>query len=155
MEWNNQMAAMHGLEMAFPFLDRDLIAFLMAIPGDVQHRNGVPKAILREAVQGVVPHAITGRTWKADFTDFVNAGLVSDYPRLEGLFGSNALVAQLGYVDATVLNEELRRLRDRIPGGTNVLSWHLADLVGLELWLRVFFGAQGRDTTEICHEQPA
>src|SRR5439155_17111426 len=47
LEGNNKIAAMHGLDMAFPFLDRDLIAFLMAIPGEMQTRDGVPKALVR------------------------------------------------------------------------------------------------------------
>src|ERR1051326_1242439 len=41
MELISKIAAIHGLEMAFPFLDRDLIAFLMAIPGEMQTRDGV------------------------------------------------------------------------------------------------------------------
>ncbi len=32
MEWNNKIAATPGLDIAFPFLDRDLISFLMSIP---------------------------------------------------------------------------------------------------------------------------
>ena len=47
MESNDKAAAMYGMEMAFPFLDRDLLSFLMAIPGEMQTWNGVPKALLR------------------------------------------------------------------------------------------------------------
>jgi asparagine synthase (glutamine-hydrolysing) len=47
MEINNQLTSMYGLETAYPFLDRDLVAFLMAIPGEVLTRGGVPKALLR------------------------------------------------------------------------------------------------------------
>jgi asparagine synthase (glutamine-hydrolysing) len=155
MEWNNKVAAMHGLEMAFPFLDRDLVSFLMAIPGEVQHQDGIPKAILREAVRGVVPDAIAGRTWKADFTDFVNDGLVRDYSSIADLLQSNAMASELGYTDATVVSHELARVGGRIRGRTNVLGWSLADLVGLELWLQVFFGAQGKRTEDILYAQPA
>ena len=47
MEWNNKVAALHGLDHAFPMLDRDLIQFLLAVPGHVQHHDGVPRALLR------------------------------------------------------------------------------------------------------------
>ncbi len=33
MEWNNKAAALNGITCAFPFLDRDLVQFLMAVPG--------------------------------------------------------------------------------------------------------------------------
>ena len=77
MEWDNKVAAMHGLEMAFPFLDRDLVSFLMRIPGELQTWQGVPKGLLREALRDVLPEAIAQRNWKADFTDFL-VGLPSE-----------------------------------------------------------------------------
>ena len=90
MELNNKVASIYGLESAYPFLDRDLVAFLMAIPGEVQTRNGVPKALLRAALHGVLPDAITLRRSKGDFTHLVNeavvrhlreAGIQLAYPR--------------------------------------------------------------------------
>ena len=33
MEWNNKAGALNGITSAFPFLDRDLVQFLMAFPG--------------------------------------------------------------------------------------------------------------------------
>lgn len=155
MEWNNKVAAMHGLEMAFPFLDRDLISFLMAIPGEVQHQDGVPKAILREAVRDVLPNAIANRTGKADFTDFVNEGLVRDYPRLVDLLWSGGLAVRSGYTDAEGLRVELAHLKDRIRARNSVVSRNLADLIGLELWLRVFFNAEGSAREDILYARPA
>src|SRR5262249_13109486 len=67
MERNDKIAAMHSLDTAFPFLDRDLIAFLMAIPGEIQSRDGVPKALLRDACAHILPRSIARRRSKADF----------------------------------------------------------------------------------------
>ena len=78
MEWNNKVGALHGLDAAFPFLDRDLIAFLMAIPGEIHARDGVPRVLLREAMRDVMPDSIRARTWKSDFSPFVNMGLRQD-----------------------------------------------------------------------------
>ena len=135
MEWNNKVAAMHGLDVAFPFLDRDLIGFLMAIPGEVQSRRGVHKGILREALAGVLPPEITGRTEKADFTALVNDGFREEYNRLLQSLSAGARVAALGYVDC-------ERLRDiRLPDAMEQsceASWALSDVFSLELWLRQF-----------------
>ncbi len=52
----------------------------MSIPGEMQTYRGVPKALLRHAMQGVLPEAIIRRTWKADFTHLVNEGMAQDFP---------------------------------------------------------------------------
>ena len=57
LEWNTRIAAMHGLEIAFPFLDCDLIQFLMSMPGEMQSHEGLPRALMREAMRGVAPEA--------------------------------------------------------------------------------------------------
>ena len=73
---------MYGLDFAVPFMDRDLIAYLMAIPGDVQTRGGVSKALLRHALGGILPDRIARRNTKSDFTDFVNDGLANEWDGL-------------------------------------------------------------------------
>ena len=52
-----------GLEHVTPFLDRDVISYLMSIPGEVLNEGGVPRALLRQAMAGIVPSAILGRRW--------------------------------------------------------------------------------------------
>ena len=62
-ESDEKMAASYGLEHATPFLDRRLIALLMAIPGDVQNHDGVPRALLRDAMRGTAPDVVLARRW--------------------------------------------------------------------------------------------
>ena len=139
MEWNNKAAAMFGLETAFPFLDRDLLSFLMSVPGEVKTSKGVPKALLRRAMRGILPDSIAGRRWKADFTHVVNAGVEQDYSRVIDMLSSDAAVARWGFVKPDVLSRELFRLKSRLSGGDAVNSWMVSDLLALEIWLRVFF----------------
>lgn len=141
MEWNNKIAAMHGLEMAFPFLDRDLIAFLMAIPGEVQSWNGVPKGILREALSGVLPKAIAVRRSKADFTTVVNAGLAKDREIVAQSLQAEGMTAAWGYVRRETLTEITARL-EGINGPTAEPMWAVGDLFSLELWLQTFLGSR-------------
>jgi hypothetical protein len=141
MEWNNKSAALHGLDAAFPFLDRDLIAYIIAIPGDVHARDGVPRALLREATRGIVPDAIRARTWKSDFTPFVNEGLAADADTILRTLHDECLGVKLGYLDRAGLRPALARLAQSLNGPDCVASWDLADTYGLEMWLRVFLGA--------------
>ena len=152
MEWNNKVAAMHGLEMAFPFLDRDLISFLMGIPGEMRTWKGVPKALLREAMGEVLPEAIAHRTWKANATHLTNEAMARDFPQLVHCLQTNSMAVQLGYLKGDVLREELMRVKDRIRGRTSEIAWTLSDLLGLELWLQVFLGENnnGRACSATC-----
>lgn len=140
MEWNNKVAAMHGMEMAFPFLDRDLLSFLMSIPGDMQTWSGIPKALLREGMRGILPDAIANRRWKADFTHLVNEGMEQDYPAMLDRIGLGTVSAKRGYVHSGRMREQLHVLRGTIrEEATGEVAWALTDLLGLELWLQVFF----------------
>jgi asparagine synthase (glutamine-hydrolysing) len=139
MEWNNKVGAMHGLDMAFPFLDRDLIAFLMAIPGEALSRNGVHKGLLRDALQGVLPPSIASRTSKADFTGDVNEGVVRHYDWLARCLHTGGMATGLGYVKPDPLPAGSRPPITGDPMSSE-LSWALGDLLSLELWLQGFFG---------------
>ena len=90
MEWNNKIAAAFGMDAVFPFLDRDLIAYVMALPGEVQARAGVPKAILRDSMRGVMPDAICDRRWKADFGQALLGDLTRDWPEVVRLLSRGA-----------------------------------------------------------------
>jgi asparagine synthase (glutamine-hydrolysing) len=146
MEWNNKMASSHGLEMTYPFLDRDLLSFLMAAPGEVLSRNGVPKALLRAAMGDVLPEAIVHRRWKADFSHLVNETVEREFHRLVRCLDHQGEAVKRGYVRKDVIKKNLEVLHGRLSGPSCDVAWRLSDLLGFELWLRVFFGEPG--TTE-------
>jgi asparagine synthase (glutamine-hydrolysing) len=63
-EADTKLASSCAVDLVTPFLDRDVIAFLMSIPGDVQTHGGVPRALLRDAMRGIVPEPILRRRWR-------------------------------------------------------------------------------------------
>jgi asparagine synthase (glutamine-hydrolysing) len=134
--------AAHELDTAYPFRDRDLVAFLMAIPGDVINEDGVPKAILRRSLVGVLPEPIRLRRWKGDGTAFSNGAARAEEQTIRRLLGPDSLSARAGFLDAGAL-------RSRMPAifgsglkrdDNAVLGWQVGDTLGLELWLRHFCG---------------
>jgi asparagine synthase (glutamine-hydrolysing) len=139
LEWHNKVASMFGVEPAFPFLDRDLLEFLMRTPGEALNRHGVPKAILRKGLQGVVPDRILRRASKGDFTAVVNEGagpLSGDLARAPGP-GSRSVAR--GFVNLAVLTAALADAQAGLATDSAVAAGHLVDLVGLDLWLNAFF----------------
>ena len=139
LEWNNKIAALRGLDCTFPFLDRDVLAFLLATPGEMQNHAGVPRALLRESMLGILPDEVRKRRWKADFTGVVNRGVMRDLEVIVGALSRDSAVVEFGYVDRSRLMTEIARRAPQLGGdGDARASWDLADLYSLELWLRIF-----------------
>jgi asparagine synthase (glutamine-hydrolysing) len=120
-EADEKLAAGCGIEAVTPFLDRDLIAFLMSIPGDVVNRNGVPRALLRDSMRGIVPDAILARRWRAE-------GFSSP------AFGRRRAEAYLSASIPLRAAHAAGLLPDSRPAGPDSV-----ELIGLECWSRAFF----------------
>jgi asparagine synthase (glutamine-hydrolysing) len=139
MEWNARLAAMHGIEIAFPYLDGDLLQFLMAIPGDIQSHDGVPRGLMREAMRGLVPDAVVTRRSKGEFTQLANQSIEFDFSRIADILGPTSMSVRLGYVDGPVLWRLLDEWRGTIRDSSNAqLANRVIDLCGMELLLRRF-----------------
>jgi len=119
-------------------MDRDLLAFLMAIPGEMQNHGGVPRAILREAMRGMLPERIRVRSSKGDFSGVVNRGVAQDVPKICRALSEESRGMQLGYFDGQRLRPSLEDLATGLTRPDCLDAWDLADLFGLEVWLRVF-----------------
>ena len=138
MDWNNKSQAVTQIEHLYPFLDRGVIAFLCAIPGEVQMRGGIPKAMLRFGMRGLVPDSILGRRWKADFTHVGNAALAEAKDDLSVLLGVNSRAVVEGYLRAGAMPP---------PPAPGAADFNGRDVLALEVWLRVFFGDRQRALT--------
>ena len=65
---NDDLNAMYfSLENRSPFLDKRLFEFMHKVPTRHLIRNGYSKAILREAVRGIVPDIILNNYYKTGF----------------------------------------------------------------------------------------
>jgi len=138
MEWNAKVAGMQGLDVAFPFLDRDLIVYLMSIPGEMSTWQGRHKSLLREAMQGILPAAIAQRRGKSDFTDCVNEAGDRGVADILRYIEEDGVAVRSGFVQLDVVRKYLARPLNRMASGDARPGWSLRDLLGLELWLHAF-----------------
>jgi asparagine synthase (glutamine-hydrolysing) len=120
-EADEKLAASCSLESVTPFLDRDVISYLMSIPGDILNRDGVPRALLRDAMRGIVPDAILRRRWRKE-------GLSA------AAFGRDRMRAYLSAPMPLRASHALGLLSEARPVDANSLEF-----VGLECWSRAFF----------------
>jgi len=137
----HKMGGRSQMDVALPYMDRDLIAFLMAIPGEVRNWQGVPRMLQRRAMVEVLPAAITQRRDKADFTVLFNEGLAEEYPRVAEYVNAGMVAARYGYLVPEKVNQEFLLAKDLISGDSYTICKNIKRILGLEIWLRVFWPA--------------
>jgi len=135
-EDKNSMA--FSMESRVPFLDQELVDYVLSLPPEAIIDRGWSRAILRRAIKGLVPDKIRLRRWKVGFTT----------PEIRWL---KARRAQFG----SILTSPSFQSRPYWNGGKvleafrGAVSGRLADsmffwrAINTELWLRVFFDENG------------
>jgi asparagine synthase (glutamine-hydrolysing) len=76
LEILDRTAAAFGLEYRYPFWDRRLVEFCLAIPAAQKLHGGWTRWVLRQAMSGTLPDAICWRPDKVDFTPNIRRTLV-------------------------------------------------------------------------------
>jgi len=118
-------------EYRFPFLDRDLVDYLFAIPSDQLQRPGRRRSLMRRALRGIVPQEILERPRKAFQIHAPLDALRKADSKLERMFADSVL-STAGFVDCHALG---RAFRSAIAG--DVVSMQaLYRAIALEIWLR-------------------
>ena len=136
-EDRNSMA--FSMESRVPYLDQELVEYILALPPEAIIRNGWSRAILREAMRGVIPERIRLRRWKVGFTTPEIRWLMNR----RAVFGSllaSPLFQSRKYWDG---EKVLRAFRGACAGklDNSMFFWRA---INIEIWLRVFFGADGQ-----------
>ncbi len=142
MEWLDKLTSLYGFNAACPFMDRDLVAFMMAIPGEIQNLGGVPRAVLRSAMDQVLPPKIAGRRYKGDYAAMENEAVRLDFHKIMQYIHSDNLTVKQGYLNQQAFQKELPTLRDKIRGNTCAVACSIEELLGMEIWLKIFVEKQ-------------
>lgn len=123
------------LEKRYPYLDRELLEFLFAVPRDQLVRPGQRRSLMRRALVGIVPDALLNRKRKAFIARSPLTAISAEWPRVMEATRS-MLSASLGIIDQQKLLDTLAQARQ----GGDVATIPLVRAVGIELWLRHLVG---------------
>jgi asparagine synthase (glutamine-hydrolysing) len=118
-----------SVESRVPFLDHRLVEYSMQIPSRWKIRNGQTKAILKEAVAGIIPDDIIHRR-KQGFAAPMNEWLRSGWAR----FVEDTLLDSVLVRDGTFQRDEIRRLIEQHRSGQRDQGQNLWNLLNLTLW---------------------
>ncbi|MFI9206288.1 albusnodin/ikarugamycin family macrolactam cyclase [Streptomyces sp. NPDC053048] len=145
--WREIALAGHGVEIAAPFLDNEVIRACLAVLADERGAPGRYKPLLAEAFTGtgVLPDFVLSRTTKGGFNALAYAGLTQQAPVLADLLGASSRLAAAGLVGHAPVAGMLARAATGHPTAQGAL--HLA--VAAEVWLRQLEAADSRSWWEV------
>jgi asparagine synthase (glutamine-hydrolysing) len=125
-----QLYGESGIELDMPYLDdRVLEATLRVLP----HEHAGPwryKPLLADAMHGIVPDEVLGRSTKGEFGEDIRQGMRRNRSAVLEVFADSAL-ADRGLIDPGELSAQLS-----IPQPDNTTIQALENLLGCETWLR-------------------
>jgi asparagine synthase (glutamine-hydrolysing) len=132
LEEFDKIGAAHCIEPCYPFLDRRVIEFCLALPAEQRIRNGFSRVIERESLTEYLPQEIRKRTSKGNAEPYLRYTLVKfEKNNLRDILSGHPDVLKT-YVDLDVIREKYQKLID----GTAVGVIPLWRTVILALWLR-------------------
>lgn len=128
----DRVAASLGMELRYPYYNRNLVDFLMYIPHDLLTSGGIDRVLLRRSFVGILPEEIRVRLDKAHTGDLLSRGYRIERSKLKKA-AVGSCVGRLGLVNehewGTVLED---------PEAEPAASVRNAILctLNLEFWLR-------------------
>lgn len=134
------------IEIRRPFADPRLHAFLLAVPPELKfvphlevagsYAGG--KRLLREAMRGILPEPIRGKTGITAFNSAISEQIDRHWSRYVETFGPGVhpRVAERGYVDGDRFWARLQAFREGGAAAMRRDARLLMYVVGLEQWLR-------------------
>lgn len=129
------MAAGASLEIRYPFYDKRLIEFCLALPGEQKMQHGWSRYVLRNAMKGILPPAIRRRGDKSNLEYGLNAGWRRyEGRRLQELVSSRDGEAA-GFIDGRFFREAYDRFEaHEASEADRLMLWRM---MTLSLWLQL------------------
>jgi len=118
-------------EKRYPYLDRDLLEFMFAIPREQLVRPTQRRSLMRRALVGIVPDEILNRKTKAFVARSPMVAISSDWAHFAGMT-QNMLSSSLGIVDPERISAALQKVRR----GEETPMIALRRTLCLEEWLK-------------------
>jgi asparagine synthase (glutamine-hydrolysing) len=118
-------------EVRYPYLDRNLVEFILSIPASQLLRPGERRSLMRRSLVGCVPLEILSRRTKQVSARTPTVALGKNIEQLTTVFNS-PVSSSMGYINQNQFQQQLRAVR----GGKEVNLVRLLKTIALEFWLR-------------------
>jgi len=114
LETADLVFAAFGVEPRYPFTDKRLVEFSLAMPPSQQLSDGWTRSIIRRSLHDLLPEQIRTRPWKTDMSEGFRNSLALENEQLQRLTEDSGPLTT--YLD----QQELRTIYDRFPGNSDI-----------------------------------
>lgn len=126
-------AAASGLDIRFPFCDRRLMEFCLAMPVSQKRDNGWSRIAMRRAMEGILPHKIQWRANKGNLGPSFDHGLLIKTSNALQELTKKDIGGISRYVNLDVLEKTAPQFREDRRDNNTLLHWRA---LSLALWLQ-------------------
>jgi asparagine synthase (glutamine-hydrolysing) len=137
----DQMSMAASVESRVPFLDHELVEYVMGLPADSKLRGWQTKFILRDALRDVVPAKILTRR-KMGFPVPIGAWLRGSFSAAADEFVTGPRAAERMLFEPRFVHQ----LAEEHRSGRGEHSTRLWLLMNLEIWQRIFLDGEDADS---------
>ncbi|BDA71998.1 asparagine synthase, putative [Rivularia sp. IAM M-261] len=142
LEYMDKSSAACFIDQRYPFWDKRLVEFCLALPPEQKLHMGWSRVVMRRAMANILPAKVQWRRGKADFSPNLSHGLLYfEQERLEELI-LNDLGTFEKYVDSTTLRKIYQRFVSSESQTTGMDARKIWIAISLVLWLD--YTAEGR-----------
>lgn len=135
LEQLEKISAAYGIEARYPFFDRRLIEFCIALPPGQRIYKGWTRSIFRHAMEGILPTDVQWRTDKSDIGAGIKLNLLKfGSKEIEEAINLNSTVLEK-YIDIDVLRSAYRDYKSD-PLNRDSEALFILSNVYLSNWLR-------------------
>lgn len=127
LEIYNRGCAEFGIETRFPFADKRVVEFCLAIPGPQKISRGYPRMILRRALAGQLPDSIRWRTDKGDLGWSFLDGLARSADLVDSRIRSSRDFLRR-FINLSYVDRRLARLREGVATEVEAELFYIAVL---------------------------
>ena len=136
LRYEDRNAMAYAIESRPPFLDQELVELVLSLPADAIVHHGWSRAVLREAMRGVLPDAVRRRRKKIGFTTPEMRWFRAERATVRGILRSPAFHSRPYWDGPSVVAAFEDCYEGRLE--ESLFFWRVLDT---EAWLRVFHGA--------------
>jgi asparagine synthase (glutamine-hydrolysing) len=136
---NENLNSHFGKEIRYPFFDRRLFEFSLAIPEEQRWRDDCPKTVLRQAMEGVLPNLVKNRKNKAEYSSVVDWEVKKQQAHKMEEFILTSALANIGLIN----NEQFYRMFKHYQNGKP--SCKIINLLQAFIWLELWYRSEWTD----------
>lgn len=132
----DKAAANFGVEPRYPFWDKPLVEFCLALPGAEKLNQGFGRSVLRRAMEGILPPEVQWRRDKIDFTSNLVKGMLGNHRDLLDKVLVKDADRIAPYVNLAAVTAAYGRISSQPEAATLPDVQYVWRSIALSLWLR-------------------